>query len=66
MPFRNFILFSNIQSFEIALGIVLPSKNQYQLWIVDTEGDELPVDGGVFDITKRMEIEHPYSQCVSL
>jgi RNA polymerase sigma-70 factor (ECF subfamily) len=28
MPFRNFILFSNIQSFEIALGIVPPSENQ--------------------------------------
>ena len=29
-----------------------PSKNQYQLWIVDPERDELPVDGGVFDIPK--------------
>ena len=29
-----------------------PSKNQYQLWIVDHERDELPVDGGVFDIPK--------------
>ena len=28
MPFRNFILFSNIQSFEIALGIVPPSEDQ--------------------------------------
>ena len=28
-----------------------PSQNQYQLWIVDPERDELPVDGGVFDIT---------------
>ena len=28
MPFRNFVLFSNIQSFEIALGIVPPSENQ--------------------------------------
>jgi anti-sigma-K factor RskA len=27
-----------------------PSQNQYQLWIVDPERDELPVDGGVFDI----------------
>ena len=30
-----------------------PSKNQYQLWIVDLERDELPVDGGVFDIKER-------------
>jgi len=27
-----------------------PSKNQYQLWIVDPARDEKPVDGGVFDI----------------
>lgn len=28
-----------------------PSKNQYQLWIVDPARDEKPVDGGVFDIS---------------
>lgn len=27
-----------------------PSQSQYQLWIVDPERDERPVDGGVFDI----------------
>lgn len=27
-----------------------PTQNQYQLWIVDPERDDLPVDGGVFDI----------------
>jgi hypothetical protein len=27
-----------------------PSRSQYQLWIVDPERDEFPVDGGVFDI----------------
>lgn len=27
-----------------------PSKQQYQLWIVDPKRDEIPVDGGVFDI----------------
>ena len=27
-----------------------PTKNQYQLWIVDPARDEKPVDGGVFDI----------------
>jgi len=32
-----------------------PSKNQYQLWIVDPERDELPVDGGVFDISAGSE-----------
>ena len=27
-----------------------PTQTQYQLWIVDPERDERPVDGGVFDI----------------
>ncbi len=27
-----------------------PSRSQYQLWIVDPERDEFPVDGGVFDV----------------
>lgn len=27
-----------------------PKANQYQLWIVDPQRDEKPVDGGVFDI----------------
>ena len=27
-----------------------PTRSQYQLWIVDPERDEFPVDGGVFDI----------------
>jgi len=28
-----------------------PALKQYQLWIVDPERDEEPVDGGVFDIS---------------
>jgi anti-sigma-K factor RskA len=27
-----------------------PASKQYQLWIVDPDRDEKPVDGGVFDI----------------
>jgi anti-sigma-K factor RskA len=27
-----------------------PTAKQYQLWIVDPDRDEKPVDGGVFDI----------------
>ena len=27
-----------------------PTQNQYQLWIVDPKRDEIPVDGGVFNI----------------
>jgi hypothetical protein len=32
-----------------------PTKNQYQLWIVDPKRDEIPVDGGVFDIPAGSE-----------
>ena len=32
-----------------------PKENQYQLWIVDPERDELPVDGGVFDIPEGVD-----------
>lgn len=28
-----------------------PRKSQYQLWIVDPKRDEIPVDGGVFDVS---------------
>ena len=35
------------------LAVNDPTKNQYQLWIVDPKRDELPVDGGVFDITQK-------------
>lgn len=35
------------------LAVNDPTKNQYQLWIVDPDRDELPVDGGVFDITLK-------------
>lgn len=34
----------------INLPVNDPNQNQYQLWIVDPKRDELPVDGGVFDI----------------
>lgn len=32
-----------------------PHANQYQLWIVDPERDDKPVDGGVFDIPADAE-----------
>ncbi|HAW97871.1 MAG TPA: hypothetical protein DCX67_04985 [Opitutae bacterium] len=32
-----------------------PTKKQYQLWIVDPKRDEIPVDGGVFDIPAGSE-----------
>lgn len=31
-----------------------PQKQQYQLWIVDPKRDEIPVDGGVFDIAAQV------------
>ncbi|MEL6896823.1 MAG: anti-sigma factor, partial [Planctomycetota bacterium] len=32
------------------------TEEQYQLWIIDPDGDEHPIDGGVFDITSDGEI----------
>ena len=32
-----------------------PTKEQYQLWIIDPSRDEKPVDGGVFDIASAGE-----------
>lgn len=32
-----------------------PSVQQYQLWIIDPERDDAPIDGGVFDITQSGE-----------
>jgi len=36
-----------------------PDEKQYQLWIVDPERDEEPVDGGVFDIPSDGEVHVP-------
>lgn len=40
---EGFMTFTNLPSND-------PGQSQYQLWIVDPTRDELPVDGGVFDI----------------
>lgn len=32
-----------------------PTKEQYQLWIIDPERDDEPIDGGVFDVTSAGE-----------
>ena len=34
-----------------------PSQRQYQLWIVDPDRDEFPVDGGVFDVQAHLEAD---------
>lgn len=36
-----------------------PTKQQYQLWIVDPDVDQFPVDGGVFDVTETGEVVVP-------
>jgi len=36
-----------------------PTKEQYQLWIVDPARDAEPIDGGVFDITASGEVIVP-------
>lgn len=37
-----------------------PSTAQYQLWIVDPDRDEHPVDGGVFDVQTLGEVFVPF------
>jgi hypothetical protein len=36
-----------------------PANSQYQLWIVDPERDERPVDGGVFNVSDSGEVIVP-------
>ena len=36
-----------------------PTKEQYQLWIIDPERDAEPIDGGVFDIASTGEVIVP-------
>ncbi len=36
-----------------------PTVEQYQLWIIDPERDEQPIDGGVFDIAENGEVIVP-------
>ncbi|PAY15608.1 hypothetical protein CKO51_31040 [Rhodopirellula sp. SM50] len=33
-----------------------PSAEQYQLWIIDPQRDDEPIDGGVFDVTDSGEV----------
>lgn len=33
-----------------------PTVEQYQLWIIDPERDDEPIDGGVFDISEQGEV----------
>jgi anti-sigma-K factor RskA len=54
-----------------------PTKAQYQLWIVDPQRDEAPVDGGVFDIPSdgspavipiaaKLALTHPQAFVITL
>jgi hypothetical protein len=36
-----------------------PTEHQYQLWIIDPERDDEPIDGGVFDISTESEVIVP-------
>ncbi|MEM6688223.1 MAG: anti-sigma factor [Planctomycetota bacterium] len=40
----------------VGLPINDPGSEQYQLWIIDPERDEEPIDGGVFDCTSDGEM----------
>jgi anti-sigma-K factor RskA len=33
-----------------------PTKEQYQLWIIDPSRDDEPIDGGVFDVNSKGEV----------
>lgn len=39
----------------VGLPVNDPAVEQYQLWIIDPERDDEPIDGGVFDVTSRGE-----------
>lgn len=41
------------------LAVNDPTVNQYQLWIVDPERSEQPVDGGVFDVGESGTVQIP-------
>jgi hypothetical protein len=43
-----------------------PATAQYQLWIVDPERDERPVDGGVFDVPAGQSIRSPAAFAITL
>jgi len=43
----------------VGMPINDPTVEQYQLWIIDPERDDEPIDGGVFDISKNGEVVIP-------
>jgi anti-sigma-K factor RskA len=43
----------------VGLPVNDPTNQQYQLWIIDPERDDEPIDGGVFDATSTNEIVVP-------
>ncbi|MGI9519129.1 MAG: anti-sigma factor domain-containing protein [Pirellulaceae bacterium] len=62
-PFGQ-VLWNNSQQkgFMLFEGLAVndPAVEQYQLWIFDTQrSDELPVDGGVFDVTSEGQVIIP-------
>lgn len=43
----------------VGMPINDPTKEQYQLWIIDPQRDDEPIDGGVFDIDASGEVIVP-------
>ncbi len=43
-----------------------PSESQYQLWIVDPQRDQHPVDGGVFDVNASGEVIVPINEKLAI
>lgn len=67
---QGFMTLSNIPAND-------PARKQYQLWIVDPTRDEIPVDGGVFDIPAgpgpviipieaKLAVNHPAAFVITL
>jgi len=56
---RGSIVWSSVsqQGFMTLRGLAVndPTKEQYQLWIIDPARDDKPIDGGVFDIDNEKE-----------
>ena len=63
-PFENQVSGDVIWDSESQTGVMRfvdmpinnPTQQQYQLWIIDPERDDEPVDGGVFDIAQDGEV----------
>ncbi|TWU33903.1 anti-sigma factor domain-containing protein [Novipirellula artificiosorum] len=50
----------------VQMPVNQPTKEQYQLWIIDPARDDEPIDGGVFDISQAGEVIIPIDAKLSV